>query len=79
MASPYNGPLDLEGLLSYVQEELDSIRRDLVESSTIELRPIYAEPTKLREGMLVFADGTVWNPGGGKGVYTYSSGAWVKL
>lgn len=36
-------------------------------------------PAKPREGMVRGADGTNWNPGAGKGVYAYYSGAWNKL
>ena len=36
-------------------------------------------PKKPREGMIVIADGSSWNPGAGKGAYEYKSGAWVKL
>lgn len=39
----------------------------------------YVAPDKPREGMLRFADGTSWNPGSGRGLYQYVSGAWVKL
>ncbi len=34
-------------------------------------------PAKPREGDLRYADGTNWNPGGGAGLYRYTSGAWV--
>lgn len=33
-------------------------------------------PTKPRESMVKFADGTGWNPGSGKGLYVYYGGAW---
>lgn len=36
-------------------------------------------PAKPREGMIVGADGTNWNPGSGKGIYAYYSGAWNYL
>ena len=36
-------------------------------------------PAKPREGMIRGADGTNWNPGGGKGVYAYYSSTWNKL
>lgn len=39
----------------------------------------YAEPVKYREGDFAFADGTVWNPGSGRGLYQRVSSAWVKL
>lgn len=31
------------------------------------------------DGMIAYADGTVWNPGAGEGVYARIAGAWVKL
>jgi hypothetical protein len=45
----------------------------------IQLETLYAEPDKPREGMVVKADGTTWNPGSGAGVYARISSAWVKL
>jgi hypothetical protein len=35
-----------------------------------------AAPKKPRERQIVFADGTVWNPGSGKGFYGYYNSAW---
>lgn len=37
---------------------------------------LYAPPTKPRDGMIVLADGTAWNPGSGAGFYGYRAGAW---
>ena len=39
----------------------------------------YVAPTKFRDGMVVLADGTQWDPGSGAGVYAYYGSAWVKL
>lgn len=39
-------------------------------------RTLYAEPKKLIDGLVVKADGTVFNPGSGSGVYVYRDGAW---
>lgn len=66
-------------LSDYVQAELEKIATELTETQALELRPVFVEPKKPREGMIVFADGVSWNPGGGKGAYVYSAGAWVKL
>jgi hypothetical protein len=35
-----------------------------------------AAPVKPRERQIVFADGTSWNPGSGKGVYCYYNSSW---
>jgi hypothetical protein len=37
-------------------------------------------PTAFKvDGVLAYANGTDWNPGGGKGFYYWNSSAWVKL
>lgn len=75
----FRGELTLEAIQSYLEEELLAISRHFSETTAIDLRPVNTPPLRPREGMIIFADGTNWNPGAGKGVYTYSSGAWVKL
>ncbi len=40
---------------------------------------LHAEPAKPREGALILADGTDWNPGSGAGHYERRAGVWVKL
>ena len=43
-------------------------------------RPVlHVEPVRPEDGMIVFADGTDWDPGSGEGVYERASGAWNKL
>lgn len=44
-----------------------------------ELQTLTAAPSKVREGMVVLADGTNWNPGGGVGYYGYVGGSWRKF
>lgn len=69
----------LEELQMYVEKELDAIAQASAETTALDLRPIYVAPLRPREGLIVFADGTEWNPGGGAGAYQYLGGAWVKL
>lgn len=66
---------------AWLAEELQRIAAQLAEFEMpyIRLVPVYVVPAKPREGMVVNADGTSWNPGGGAGLYQYLSGAWVKL
>lgn len=47
----------------------------------IELNTLYAPPKKLKEGLIVKADGTTWKPNGtgGAGTYQYRGGTWVLL
>lgn len=66
-------------LRDWLLRELQLIAESQLEQTAVELRPIFAEPERPVEGMLVFADGTEWNPGSGAGTYEYRGGAWVKL
>ncbi len=36
----------------------------------------YKPPKKVRDGLVVLADGVTWNPGSGPGFYGYRAGAW---
>lgn len=56
-----------------ISNEFD--RRDLIK----EFSPQNSEPLRVRDGMLVYADGTNWDPGAGGGLYFRHGGAWVKL
>lgn len=69
----------LEELQQYLMQELELISREQNETLALDLRPVYREPERPREGMIVSADGTSWNPGSGAGAYEYVGGTWVKL
>lgn len=45
----------------------------------VELTVTHSPPPSPAEGWIVYADGTDWNPGAGRGTYEYVSGVWVKL
>lgn len=67
-------------IINWIMEELRAISRAAAETTELELRPSGRAPEKPREGMIVFADGTNWDPGGGKGAYVYHEGTgWVKM
>jgi hypothetical protein len=76
---PPPGSIDLESLAMYLQFELERMARSLDETTVLELRESFAEPIRPRRGMLVYADGTHWDPGSGEGVYVYSSIGWKKM
>lgn len=67
-------------LSEWIMRELRRVAEfmELVETGRF-LPMLYVAPAKPREGMLAVADGTSWNPGSGKGLYEYRSGAWAKL
>lgn len=61
-------------LLSNVNELVDGKTRIL------QFRVLVAAPLGAATGMVAYADGTVWNPGAGEGLYEYrSDAAWHKL
>ena len=76
-------PTPLEGdpelILQYLARELQEISLQLSEIDGILLPVLHNEPEKPRNGMIVLADGTNWNPGSGAGYYGRSAGAWVFL
>ena len=69
----------VQDLLSYLRRELDKIEASFSQVQLRIMDELHAEPTRLRDGLTVFADGTDWNPGSGQGVYTYYAAAWHKL
>lgn len=70
---------DIADLRRWVIGEFERLARELNETTEVNLRPIAREPDKPREGMIVSADGTNWDPGAGAGAYERIGGAWVKL
>lgn len=68
-----------EVLRKIVEEELRNVAQATV-LDFLDLTVLYVEPTKRFAGLVVYADGTSWNPGAGEGVYRWSlGGAWVKV
>lgn len=73
---------DLEALASsvtdlalYVEDELEALASALGTDEEFNIN--YSEPTRPRKGLMVYADGTQWNPGNGAGFYFYSGSSWV--
>jgi len=70
---------DLQEAVRWVEDELRAVEDAQAETQELDLREIFREPERPRNGMIVQADGTQWNPGQGRGAYVYLNGAWVKL
>ena len=68
-----------EKVAEWAELELYKIQREFSLQDFIFLALHNVAPTKPREGMIAFADGTNWNPGGGKGIYGYYNGTWNKF
>jgi hypothetical protein len=68
-------------LKAWLADELRRISADQLSHTptVLQMQPQGVEPARPRNGMLVYADGTAWDPGSGEGFYGYEAGAWVKL
>lgn len=70
-------PTESQLLRDFIARELEEISRALSEPNQfLTLDTSYKAPSKLREGMIVLADGSSWNPGSGAGFYGYRGGSW---
>lgn len=63
---------------------LNELRKIAQESSRINTEEVqfyvhHAEPIKKEAGLAVYADGTDWDPGSGKGLYEYDGSSWNYL
>lgn len=72
-------PLDPKEIPRFLAEELRRLADILREAPARQIEFLTVAPVRPREGMVYGADGTIWNPGGGKGVYVYYGSVWVKL
>lgn len=67
----------VEQLEQHMQEQLQKVFAlvDLLVQGHREIS--YREPAKREDGMIVYADGTLWNPGSGKGFYYLKTSTWT--
>ena len=63
----------------YLWREFLRISNALERATALGLEITVIEPTRSTEGDILYADGTLWNPGAGEGVYVYKNSAWVKF
>ena len=76
---PTPPPNDSDRLAEYIYEEFLRISQEFDLIAEGRFLPILSvEPKRMREGMLVIADGVSWNPGAGKGLYEFRNGVWAK-
>ena len=68
-----------EDILEYLQRELRQISAAFEGVKGIELDELHAAPLRPRNGLIILADGTDFDPGSGAGFYGYSNGAWAFL
>ena len=70
---------DVRELAKYITDMLRRIAHITQEYNFLYLPPVHVEPDRLKEGLIVHADGTDWDPGSGQGLYMYYNSSWNKL
>lgn len=76
---PITDVKDVGEAVQFMVQELEKIADFLDSVLTREVPELNKEPAKPRDRMIVAADGVLWNPGAGKGLYTYLNGEWYAL
>ena len=79
MYSPSTPPQGDEDFRKWVFEELRKVETTFSSLDFVIFKELHEEPAKPRSGMVVFADGSDWDPGSGQGFYGYYNGAWESL
>ena len=78
--TPNPVPSNAEDLPQYLMQELNRIQGALQENSTTFIEVKNVEPSRIKQGDIVYADGSNFNPGSAEGVYfRNAAGSWVKL
>lgn len=70
---------DIESARDYIFKELLEVTKAFAQIEDIVLVELNVEPDRPRDGMIVLADGTNFNPGSGAGFYGRRGGAWQLL
>ena len=77
--APNTPPTDATEMQRFLFDDLKKISVALNALALGHLDQTTVLPPKPRDGDLRYADGTLWNPGSGKGVYVYKATVWVLL
>lgn len=76
---PGDPPADPAQLPRFLREELAKLKAAYDSLADGFLPVVYAAPAKPRDGMLRNADGVLWDPGSGAGLYRFGGGTWHYL
>ena len=67
-------------LRTWITNELFRLGNNFtIESQKTTVSVLYASPERPQTGQIVFADGSDWNPGSGRGLYYYDTNTWVHI
>lgn len=75
--TPAPFPANSENPALYVYNELTRLSVILSQIADNIVEETHAPPSKPQNGQLVYADGTNWNPGSGRGLYYYKVNTWT--
>ncbi len=77
-ASPSTAPAEPTAFQRWVIDELRHISDAFseIDTNTWVLKEWNVEPDKLYDGLIIFADGSNFDPGSGQGFYGYYAAAW---
>lgn len=65
--------------MDYIARELNRVSQTLLDNADISIDEKFVPPDKPQIGQIVFADGTLWDPGNGMGFYGYNGTTWGKF
>ena len=76
------GPRPIEAsslaiLRDVVEREFREVSEAFDKPDVLEFTVRFADLTKKKRGMVIYADGTSFNPGSGEGIYRWTGAAWV--
>ena len=74
---PMQVPNDPAQLPGFLLQELQQLAQSIAAPAfVLSLATSHSPPAKLRDGILVLADGVSFDPGSGPGFYGYRDGVW---
>jgi hypothetical protein len=74
--TPNPVPDNPEDLPQYLLQEFQKIQAALEENPIAFIEEKNVEPSRVKQGDIVYADGTNWNPGQGENLYYYDGSVW---
>ena len=78
--NPNPVPDNTEDLPRYIFDELLRLQGALEENPVTYIEVKNAAPDRIKQGDIVYADGSNFDPGSGEGIYfRNAAGSWVKL
>lgn len=74
--NPEDSVPEEKGMLGWIYRHFQNIAAAINNLANGDQEIRYKEPEKLYTGLLVYADGTLWDPGCGEGEYIYKDSKW---